>query len=148
MKKIEKYLINICFVICILVFAPFDWDFSREHQEGAPFLGNEIWAPCTFRTQELWQKLFQKSRINICLVFCILVFAPSVYIELPLGSSRRELNFLAMGYWMLTYSGAMIQNFRSLWSIFALSFAFYYLLPRYILSSLWGAPRGSSIFGH
>ena len=36
----------------------------------------------------------------------------------------------------LTHSGAMTKNFRSLRSIFALSFAFYYLLPMYILSSL------------
>ena len=97
------------------------WAPSRELQEGAPFLGNGILAPYIFRS---YDKKFQKSTINICLVVCILVFAPQVYIELPLGSSTRELHFWAMGYWLLTYSWAMIKNFRSLRSIFALSFAF------------------------
>ena len=86
--------------------------------------------------------------INICFVVCILLFAPQVYIELPLGSSKRELHFWTLEYCLLTYSGAMITNFRNLKSIVALLFAFQYLLPSYILSSLWGAPGGSSIFGH
>ena len=86
--------------------------------------------------------------INICFVVCILLFAPQVYIELPLGSSKRELHFWTLEYCLLTYSGAMITNFRNLKSIVALLLAFQYLLPSYILSSLWGAPGGSSIFGH
>ena len=94
------------------------------HQEGAPFLGNGILAPYIFMS---YDKKFQKSNINICFVVGVLVFAPQVYIELPLGSSRRELHFWAMGYWLLTYSVAMIKNFRSLQSIFALSQLFIYI---------------------
>ena len=76
------------------------------------------------RIKMSYDKKFHKSTINICLVVCISVFAPQVYIELPLGSSRRELYFWAMGYWVLIYSCAKIKNFRSLRPIFALSFAF------------------------
>ena len=38
------------------------------------------------------KKKNEKSTIDICIVVCVLVFAPYVYIELPLGSSERELN--------------------------------------------------------
>ena len=82
---------------------------------------DRILAPYIFRS---YDKKFQKSTINICFVVWILVFAPQVYIELPLGSSKRELHFWAIGYWLLTYSWTMIKNFRNLRSIFALSFAF------------------------
>ena len=93
-----------------------------ELQEGAPFLGNNGFLPSyIFRS---YDKKFQKSSINICFVVCILVFAPYVYIELPLGSSRRELHCLAMGLCLLIYSGAMTKKFRSLLSIFALLYAF------------------------
>ena len=105
----------------------------RGIREGALFLANGIWAPYTFRSNS---KKFQMSTTNICFVACILVFAPYVYIELPVGSSRRELHFWAMGFGLLTHSGAMKKNFRSLQSIFALLLAIYHLLPIYILSSL------------
>ena len=75
------------------------------------------------------------------------MFAPYVYIELPLGSSRRELRFWETGYWLITYSGAITKKFRSLQAIFALQVRFLCLLPMYLLSSLYGAPGGSSIFG-
>ena len=52
-------------------------------------------------------KKFLKCMIDICFVVCILLFAPFVYIELPLKSSRRDLHFRAMGFWLRTYSGAM-----------------------------------------
>ena len=74
--------------------------------------------------------------INICFVVCILVFAPYVYIELPLGSSRRELRFWEMGYLLLIYLGAITKNFRSLQAISALQVRFLCLLHMYILSSL------------
>ena len=74
------------------------------------------------------------------------ILAPYVYIELPLGSSRRELRFWEMGYWLLTYSGAITKNFRSLQAISALQVRFLCLLRMYILSSLQGAPGGSSMF--
>ena len=42
---------------------------------------------------------------------CILVSAPYVYIELPVGSSSRELQegaaFFVMGFGFLIHSGAM-----------------------------------------
>ena len=97
------------------------WAPCRELQEGASFLSNGIWAPYTFRS---YDKKFQKSPINICFVVSNLVFAPYKYIELPVGSSRRELHFWAMAFGLLTYSGAMTDNFRSLRPIFALLLAF------------------------
>ena len=57
------------------------------------------------------------------------MFAPYVYIELLLGSSRRELCFWEMGYWLLTYSGTITNNFRSLQARFALQVRFLCLLP-------------------
>merc|ERR1712117_198279 len=66
-----------------------------------------------------YDKKFQRSTTNICFGASILVLAPQVYIELPLGSSRRELHFWEMGYWVLLYSCAMIKNFRGLRPIFA-----------------------------
>ena len=78
----NQYLLcRLHFSICSpgIYWAPF-----RELQEEAPFLGNMIWAPYLFWS---YDNKFQKSPINICFVVCILVFAPYLYIELPLGSS-------------------------------------------------------------
>ena len=83
----------------------------------------EQWDLGSWHIQELWQKC-HKSTINGCFVACILVFAPFIYIELPVESSRREFHFWAMGFGLLTHSGAMTKNFRSLRSIFALLYAF------------------------
>ena len=54
-------------------------------------MGNGIYTPCTFRN---YDKKFQKFRINIYFVVCILVFAPYLDFELPLGSSGSESMFL------------------------------------------------------
>ena len=95
-NKFQKSMINICFVACILVFAPYVYialpvgSSGKELQEGAPFLSNGIWAPYIFRS---YDKKYQKSPIDICFVVSNLVFAPYKYIELPVGSSRRELHF-------------------------------------------------------
>ena len=62
--------------------------------------------------------------INICPVASILVIAPYVYIELPVGSSRRELHFWAMGFWLLIHSEVITKKLRSLQLIFALSLPF------------------------
>ena len=115
----DQYLLCcLHFSICSLCVC---WAPCRELQKGTPFLSNGIWASYTFRS---YAKKFQKSLINICFVACILVFAPYVYVELPVGSFRRELHFWAMGFGHLTHSGAMPKNFRSLRSIFALLLAF------------------------
>ena len=84
---------------------------------------------------------------EISFAFCILVDAPQVYIELPIGISRRELCFWAMEFWLVTCLGAItkIQNY-----IINNYFLIYILVvaPQvYILSSLQGALGGSSIFG-
>ena len=73
--------------------------------------------------QELWQK---NSEIYDQYLHwsCILVIAPSVYIELPLGSSRRELNLLVMRFKLHVHKGAMTKKFRSLQAIFVFQFAF------------------------
>ena len=52
-----------------------------------------------------------------------------------------------MGFWLLIYSEIIKKKFRSLQLIFALLLPFQSLLPMYVLSSLQGAPRGSSNFG-
>ena len=69
-------------------------------------------------------KKIPRSTINICPVASILVIAPYVYIELPVGSSRRELHFWAMGFWLLIHSEVITKKLRSLQSIFALSLPF------------------------
>ena len=69
-------------------------------------------------------KKIPRSTINICPVASILVIAPYVYIELPVGSSRRELHFWAMGFWLLIHSEVITKKLRSLRSIFALSLLF------------------------
>ena len=46
------------------------------------------WGLSSFHIQERsYDKKYLKSMINICFVVCILLFAPYVYIKLPLGSS-------------------------------------------------------------
>ena len=75
-KKIQKSRINICFVFCILVFAP---SVYIELQEVAPFLGKGIWVPYTFSS---YDKKIKKPTVNICFVICVIVFAPYLYIEL------------------------------------------------------------------
>ena len=85
-QKCQKSPINICFVICILVFAPYvhiELPLGSSRSE-LHFLGYVIWAPYTFRS---YDKKFQKSAINICFVDCDSVVAPYVYIVFPLGSS-------------------------------------------------------------
>ena len=94
-------MINICFVVCILLFAPYVY---IKLPLGSFILGNGMLASYIFRS---YDKKFQKSTINICFVAWILVFAPYVYIELPVKSSRRELQILAMGFGLHTHSGAM-----------------------------------------
>ena len=73
--------------------------------------------------QELWQK---NSEVYDKYLHwsCILVITPSVYIEPPLGSSRRELNLSVMRFGLHVLEGAMMKNFRSLHSIFVFLFAF------------------------
>ena len=48
--------------------------------------------------------------IDICFVVCILTFAPFVDMELHLGSSRRELQFWVIGFWLLIHSGALTKT--------------------------------------
>ena len=67
---------------------------------GATYLGNGILAPCIFRR---YDNKFQKSMINICSVICILVVAPKVYIELPLGTS-------IFGQWDFDFGSLRIQD--------------------------------------
>ena len=70
-------MISICFVVCILVFAPFVYI--------------ELPILSSLRELHFWAMNYdtkiQKSRINICFAVCIFVFAPHLDIELPLGSS-------------------------------------------------------------
>ena len=138
-------MLNSCFVVCILVFAP---QIYIELPLGSSRRELHLWTLeyCLLTYSRSYDKKFQKSKINSYIVVFILVFAPQLYIELPLESSRRELHFWTLGFWLLTYSGAMTKYFRRLRSILALSFSFQYLLPRYTLSSLQGAPGGNSIF--
>ena len=69
-------------------------------------------------------KKIPRFTINICSVAYILVIAPYVNIELPVGSSRRELYFWAMGFWLLIYSEIIKKKIRSLQVIFALLLPF------------------------
>ena len=120
-KKFQKSRINICFVVCIIVFTPY-LDIKLPLRSSGREL--HFWAirtPCTFRN---YDKKFQKSRINICFVVCILIFAPYLDIKLPLGSSGRELHVWGRGFGPLTHSGAMAKKFRSLRLIFALELYF------------------------
>ena len=97
-------------------------------------MGSEMWAPITFRSyhkensRELQEgdvfwamgsgllihsgaitKKIPRSTINICSVASILVIASYAYIELPAGSSRRELRFWAMASVLLIPSGAITE---------------------------------------
>ena len=123
MTKISE--VSAQYLLCCLHFSICSlciyWAPCGELQEWAPFLANGIWAHYTFKS---YDKKFQKSRINICFVVSILIYSPYVYIELPVGSSRRELQIMAMGFGSLTHSGALTKKFGSLRSIFALLFAF------------------------
>ena len=134
-KKFQKSTTNICFVACILVFAPYVY---IELLVGSSRRELHFWAMGSglLIHSGAFTKKIPRSTINICPVASILVIAPYVYIELPLGSSRRELHFWEMGYWLLTYLGAITKKFRSLQAIFALQVRFLCLLPMYILSSL------------
>ena len=69
-------------------------------------------------------KKILRFMINICSVASILVIAPYVNIELPVGSSRRELHFWAMGFWLIIHSEVITKKIRSLRLIFALSLPF------------------------
>ena len=64
--------------------------------------------------QELWKK-FRSLQLIFALELYF-IFAPYVYIELPLGSSRTELNFSVIRFWLHVHKGAM--TFRSIQSIF------------------------------
>ena len=94
-RQFQKSKIDIYFFVCILVFACIYIQLPLAStrwklQEGALFLGKGILGPYIFMCSD---KKFQKSTTNICFVVCILVFAPQVFIELPLGSSNWELHF-------------------------------------------------------
>ena len=74
--------------------------------------------------------------------FVIAMYILSSFQRAPGGS-----NVCTMGFRLLMHSGALKKNFRRLQAIFALQVRFLCLLPMYILSSLQGAPGGSSVFG-
>ena len=122
-KKFQRSTTNICFGASILVFAPqvyIELPLGSSRRE-LHFWEMGYWVliySCAMI------KKFQRSTTNICFGASILVLAPQVYIELPVGSSRRELHFWEMGYWVLIYSCAMIKNFRGLRPIFALALPF------------------------
>ena len=84
-------------------------------------MGNGILASYTFRS---YHKKIQKPTINICSVASILVLAPHVYIELPVGRARSRHHFWAMGFWLLIYSEVITKSLRSLQLIFAPSLPF------------------------
>ena len=86
-KKIQNYMFNICFLVCILVFAPcvyIDIPLWRSRSE------LNFWAIVfgflTYYIFRSYDKKFEKFMINISFVVCILVFVPFVYIELPILS--------------------------------------------------------------
>ena len=87
-SEVSDQYVLCCFhsSICFLYISELPLWSSMELQEGVPFLGNGILPSFIFRSCD---KKFQKSPLDICYVVCILVFAPYVYFELPLGSSRR-----------------------------------------------------------
>ena len=74
-----------------------------ELQEGAPFWGNGILAPCTLRSNTKISEVY--DQYLLCRLYSSI--APYVYIELPLWSSRIELHFLAMRFKLFSYSGPM-----------------------------------------
>ena len=63
---------------------------SWSSLQGAQYTQREQILKCK---QQSYAKKFQKSTINICFVVSNSLFAPYIYIELPVGSSRRELHF-------------------------------------------------------
>ena len=128
-KNFKKSTIDICFVVCILVFTP------QLYIE--LILGSSIFGQWDIGSGAM-TKNFRSLRLIFALSFVFQYLLPRYIL-----SSRRELHFWAMGFWLLKYSGAMTKNFRSLQSIFALWFAFQYLLYfwtlRYWLRTYSGA---------
>ena len=122
-KIFQKSTTNICFVACVLVFAPYVY---IELLVGSSRRELHFWAMGSglLIHSGAFTKKIPRSTINICPVASILVIAPYVYIELPVGSSRRELYFWAMGFWLLIHSEVITKKLRSLQSIFALSLPF------------------------
>ena len=107
-------------------------------------MGNGILASYTFKS---YPKKTQKPPINICSVASILVIAPYVYIELLVGSSRRELHFWAMGYGLLIHSGAFTQKIpRSTINICPVA-SILVIAPHVYIRLPVGTPGGSYIFG-
>ena len=122
-KKNQKPMINICSVASILVIAPYVY---IELLVGSSRRELHFWAMGSgllIHSGAFTNKI-PRSTINICPVASILVIAPHVYIELPVGSSRRELHFWAMGFLLLIHSEVITKKLRSLQSIFALSLPF------------------------
>ena len=122
-KKFQKSPINICFVVSNLLFAPYIY---IELPVGSSRRELHFWAMGSglLIHSGAFTKKIPRSTINICPVASILVIAPYVYIELPVGSSRRELHFWAMGFWLLIHSEVITKKLRSLQSIFALLLPF------------------------
>ena len=92
-------------------------------------MGDGILGPYIFMC---YDKKFQRSTTNICFGASILVLAPQVYIELPLGSSRRELHFWAMGFGLLFHLGALkkISELLDIYWPCHLHFIMYLMYPR------------------
>ena len=102
-KKTQKPPINICSVASILVIAPYVY---IELLVGSTRRELHFWAMGSglLIHSGAFTKKIPRFTINICSVASILVIAPYVNIELPVGSSRRELHFWAMGFWLIIHS--------------------------------------------
>ena len=123
-KKIQIYMFNICFLICILVFAPCVYiEIPLCSTRSELHFRAIVFGFLTYYILRSYDKKFKKSMINISFVVCILVFVPFLYIELPILSFGREFHFWAMGFILLVHLGTMTKKIRSLESIFALLFA-------------------------
>ena len=122
-KKTQKPPINICSVASILVIAPYVY---IELLVGSSRRELHFWAMGSglLIHSGAFTKKIPRSTVNICPVASILAIAPYVYIELPVGSSRRELHFWAMGFWLIIYSEVITKKIRSLQLIFAPSLPF------------------------
>ena len=122
-KTFPKSTIIICFVVCILVFAPYLY---IELLVGSTRRELHFWAMGSglLIHSGAFTKKIPRFTINICSVASILVIAPYVNIELPVGSSRRELHFWAMGFWLIIHSEVITKKIRSLRLIFAPSLPF------------------------
>ena len=108
-KKTQKPPINICSVASILVIAPYVY---IELLVGSSRGELHFWAMGSWLLihSGAFTKKIPRSTVNICPVASILAIAPYVYIELPVGSSRRELHFWAMGSGLLIHSGAFTKK--------------------------------------